>query len=295
MNLHSTPQKRRYASIDLAIKDSCTLTCNLAQSQINNAFHFYSVKMAVEGNALYQIGHRKYKLNEGAFLVSNCYQHGMGIVDSKSEVIQFCVHIDPLLITQICNADQSISRNELDLQHEGDTLFHLFENTYHINSYTEMSKMLRPINRQIKNGGPVFIDEDWLQSFGEAIAAQENKARLGITGLSDLKPGMRNELMRRLFVAQDYMHSNIRADIKVKDVAQASLMNEAMFYKCFKAVFKKTPKQYILDRRLELAVTLLREPLAINDIASITGFADIVTFSKAFKRKYGKAPSYTRR
>jgi AraC-like DNA-binding protein len=250
--------------------------------------------MAVEGNASYQLGHRRFKLSEGEFLLTNCYQNGMGIVDSKSEVIQFCVHIDPSLITQICHSDQSIRRNELDLPQDTGTLFHLFENTYSVNSHIEVAKMLRPIQRLIKSDSAIFISEEWMYDFGEAIASQEMKIRSGIDGLNNLKPAMRNELMRRLLLAQDYIHGNIKRDIKNKDIAQACLMNEAMFYKCFKTVFKKTPKQYVLDRRLELASTLLHEPLAINDIANITGFTDIVTFSKAFKRKYGKAPSYSR-
>jgi AraC-like DNA-binding protein len=250
--------------------------------------------MAVEGNAIYRIGHRTYKLNEGEFLLANCYQNGLGIVGSKSEVIQFCVHIDPSLITQICNSYRSINRNELDVLHDNSTLFHLFENVYSLNNNTDISKMLRPIARLVKSGNPIFIDEEWMLEFGEAIASQEINIRSGIHGLNHVKPAMRNELMRRLLLAQDYIHGNYKSPLKIKDIAQASLMNEAMFYKCFKTVFRKTPKQYILDRKLELATELLHEPLAINDIANITGFTDIVTFSKAFKRKYGKAPSYSR-
>lgn len=53
-----------------------------------------------------------------------------------------------------------------------------------------------------------------------------------------------------------------------------------------------SPKQYLLNLRLERARGLLSETdMSISDIAYACGFEATNTFSKAFRRKYGVAPS----
>lgn len=54
----------------------------------------------------------------------------------------------------------------------------------------------------------------------------------------------------------------------------------------------KTPKEYYLDARLELALSLLKqEGNTVGQVADILNFFDSFHFSKAFKHKFGYAPS----
>ncbi len=56
---------------------------------------------------------------------------------------------------------------------------------------------------------------------------------------------------------------------------------------------------HVLERRLEKAVALLRDPRMrrrkIADIAAEAGFTDLSYFNRAFRRKYGATPSDIRR
>jgi AraC-like DNA-binding protein len=51
----------------------------------------------------------------------------------------------------------------------------------------------------------------------------------------------------------------------------------------------------VLDRRLERAVALLRDPgwqqRKISDIAAVAGFTDLSHFNRSFRRRYGATPS----
>ena len=49
---------------------------------------------------------------------------------------------------------------------------------------------------------------------------------------------------------------------------------------------------FVKERRLEEAGALLeRGEFNVSDVATILGFSDLSAFNKAFKRKFGVAPS----
>ncbi|AJQ99408.1 putative transcriptional regulator yidL [Enterobacteriaceae bacterium bta3-1] len=54
----------------------------------------------------------------------------------------------------------------------------------------------------------------------------------------------------------------------------------------------KTPKEYYLDARLELALSLFRQgDYSIGQVAELLNFFDSFHLSKAFKKKFGYPPS----
>lgn len=56
--------------------------------------------------------------------------------------------------------------------------------------------------------------------------------------------------------------------------------------------------RHLLEKRLERAAALLRDPQwhrrTITDVAAAVGFNDLAHFSRAFRRRYGAAPSDVR-
>ena len=60
----------------------------------------------------------------------------------------------------------------------------------------------------------------------------------------------------------------------------------------------RTFSRHVLDKRLEQALALLRDPQwhsrKIADVAGESGFADLSYFSRTFRRKYGDTPSAVR-
>ncbi len=73
--------------------------------------------------------------------------------------------------------------------------------------------------------------------------------------------------------------------------------NADYFRKCFRTDFKKSPLEYLMSLRMNLAKKLLRQiPFqGIESIANQCGFRDIYYFSKAFKKQIGCSPSHYRR
>ena len=73
-------------------------------------------------------------------------------------------------------------------------------------------------------------------------------------------------------------------------------MSLANYQHLFKRELKNSPHRYILNRRLELAYTLLKNTdMSIEEIAESTGFANRYQFSKSFGNLYNIPPARFRK
>jgi AraC-like DNA-binding protein len=74
-------------------------------------------------------------------------------------------------------------------------------------------------------------------------------------------------------------------------VAKACQYSPTYFSRLFHSVMGKTLKQYIIQKRLNLACGLLvSERDKISNIASASGFNDVSYFSRVFKKYMGCSP-----
>ena len=80
--------------------------------------------------------------------------------------------------------------------------------------------------------------------------------------------------------------------LSVTEMARHMHISESHFYALFQQQFKMSPHQYVLHRRMEWAKYFLNAKLmSITDIAHELGFSGAASFSRAFKRCEGVAPS----
>lgn len=110
-------------------------------------------------------------------------------------------------------------------------------------------------------------------------------------------PGLGQDpaLLRRLLRAKDRMDAASHEDWPVARLAEVSHVSEAHFARSFKEAFGTPPHRYLLTRRIERAMTLLRETdAAITDIALQTGWRSLGTFGRMFRDVSGQTPSAVR-
>lgn len=100
------------------------------------------------------------------------------------------------------------------------------------------------------------------------------------------------ELNKRLSLVRDYIDTHYQEAISIEQLAELATLSEYHFYRTFKQTFGLTPHQYILKQRLKQAMVLLKSKhLTVSKVADQTGFADLASFSKAFKKAFGFPPS----
>lgn len=81
----------------------------------------------------------------------------------------------------------------------------------------------------------------------------------------------------------------------VRRLAHVSGVSEAHFAHAFKEAFGVPPHRYLLTRRVERAVTLLRESdVSITEIAFQTGWQSLGTFGRVFRDVAGENPAAIR-
>jgi transcriptional regulator GlxA family with amidase domain len=103
------------------------------------------------------------------------------------------------------------------------------------------------------------------------------------------------ELLRRLLRAKDRMDAASHEEWPVRRLAHVSHVSEAHFARSFKEAFGVPPHRYLLTRRIERAVALLRDSeLSITEIAFQTGWGSLGTFGRIFRDITGDKPSAIR-
>ncbi|MFC0399871.1 helix-turn-helix transcriptional regulator [Paraburkholderia rhizosphaerae] len=102
-------------------------------------------------------------------------------------------------------------------------------------------------------------------------------------------------LLRRLLRAKDRMDAASHEAWPVSRLADVSRISEAHFARSFKRAFGVPPHRYLLTRRIEQAITLLRDTeLSITDIAFATGWESLGTFGRIFRDITGRSPGAMR-
>ncbi|MGQ7151414.1 helix-turn-helix transcriptional regulator, partial [Escherichia coli] len=88
------------------------------------------------------------------------------------------------------------------------------------------------------------------------------------------------------------LHASLQQRWSVADMAATIPCSEAWLRRLFLRYTGKTPKEYYLDARLDLALSLLKQQgNSVGEVADTLNFFDSFHFSKAFKHKFGYAPS----
>ena len=82
------------------------------------------------------------------------------------------------------------------------------------------------------------------------------------------------------------------ASLCLNDLCHAGSFSESSLRRAFYQSFGLSPKQYILEKRLRFAASLLAEErMSVKEVAFATGFTDEKYFSRCMKKKYGVPPS----
>ena len=89
----------------------------------------------------------------------------------------------------------------------------------------------------------------------------------------------------------EYISENLTEKISLKTLSNVCGYNEQYFLRLFKKTIGITPHKYILNQRIKEAIKLMNSQKNLSVIAREVGFLDVKSFSRAFKQKYGYAPS----
>jgi AraC family transcriptional regulator len=97
---------------------------------------------------------------------------------------------------------------------------------------------------------------------------------------------------RRLARAKEYIESNLNQDISLQELADVASMSIFHFAKMFRLATGLAPHQYVTQRRMSEARSLLhRSHLSISEVGQAVGYHSRTHFTLLFRRCLGMSPS----
>lgn len=125
------------------------------------------------------------------------------------------------------------------------------------------------------------------------------KPDMGAPGLG--APGMAGASMGGLAPWQmrrvsDYIDANLDSTIANETLAGLSRLSRSHFCAAFRRSFGASPRNFIIDRRIERAKSMmLEEDTPLAEVATVCGFSDQAYFCRIFRRATGETPHRWRR
>ncbi len=90
-----------------------------------------------------------------------------------------------------------------------------------------------------------------------------------------------------------YINQNLySSDLSMSVAAKKSFVSDAYFRRLFKKEYGVSPKEYVINKRIEHATSLiLAGDCSLKEVAAYSGYKDYKLFSTEFKRLTGYTPS----
>lgn len=101
----------------------------------------------------------------------------------------------------------------------------------------------------------------------------------------------RREILRRVSLATDFIHSSYDKPLMLGDMARAAFLSRHHFLRLFKHVHEITPHEFLQRKRTSVAARLLRDSgLSVEDVVRQVGFDSRSTLFRAMRRFHGVTP-----
>jgi len=102
--------------------------------------------------------------------------------------------------------------------------------------------------------------------------------------------------IRKAELIKTYLENNVYNDISLDTTAKEFRVSKMHVIRLFKKEFNITPMQYLIDRKLNVAKSLLSGTvMPISEISDLLRFSNTQHFSNSFKKTVGMSPSNYRR
>lgn len=264
----------------------------------NNAFRNFSVKYVIDGTIHYK-GHAfSYPVKKNEILIAQKQPGIIAQFDSlKNKTKSICIDISPESINEVFTCliaekpgdlvEELISHRYKNFQLDTEVL-----NMEEFEGKSFLKSIASGLNRFGKNER---VSKEWVYDLAEHIIIRNARLQAKLKLLKSIKVSTRKEIIRRLLVGKSFIDENFMSIRNISEVAVHCAMSEYHFMRTFKQALQISPYQYLLKKKLEWSIKLIREKdLFLSDIAIQCGFPDLATYSKAFKRMYHICPSMYR-
>ena len=246
-----------------------------------------SLKYTISGYEKYYINNNQYKVDSGKFIITPPDLTIDAKFSNPTPVESLCIQLSNDLINAAFN--DLIFSNDLSENARAINLVHDLNIYQSINANTTIQSSVNSIIQHFNS--PEIIAEK-LQLLAQEVCNIQLQLNTKLIRIERIKKSTKSEIFHRIEKAKNFIELNFKDEINLDLIAENSALTKFDLIRYFKQIYQQTPYQYLMQLRLLRAKELIFEnKYALETIALKLNFADLPSFSKAFKNHFGISPS----
>ncbi|MCK6691249.1 MAG: helix-turn-helix domain-containing protein [Thermoanaerobaculia bacterium] len=249
----------------------------------------FSVRLCLTNSVTYLAGNQRIDMLPGSYFAMNegvemeCLPT---LPHTKAAVVFFTKAL-------LGDVNRTLGNDEkmlLDDPAGGTPRLHFLEHLHRQPS--KLSTQLQSIAHQMAASGrdDQSCPDHLFYTLAENLVRFDRQTRQQIDGIKARSASTKQELYRRVLAARAFMFDQWEDPLSLDEVARYACLSPYHFHRSFREAFGESPMRWFKKLKLERARALLATE-SVSATALRCGFADVFSFSKAFKRAWGVAPS----
>ena len=99
------------------------------------------------------------------------------------------------------------------------------------------------------------------------------------------------EQIKTVIGVKNYIDNNYDKDVNLDLLSRLRFVSKFHLLRLFKKHYGLTPRQYLIDKRIEKSKEQLIKGMSVAETCLVVGFESLGSFSTLFKTKTGKSPT----
>jgi len=249
------------------------------------------IKFGLTGTEKYFVDDKEFLVHADEYVFVNHNQEFAAQVDT-TETKGLCIQVSNAILNEVRQC-LSGKQNELNTYNEpqlSDPIY--FINDIHKAAYSNTGAFLAVLKHFNYELDAPVLPEDFFYRLAWHLITEHSNIHHQLSRLPAKKKVTKEELYRRVKKAKEIMNDCYLQPVNMNDIAREINLSKFYFLQTYKKIFGVSPYQYLIFKRLEHAKHLLQfSAYTINEIALLSGYSDIYTFSKSFKKAFNTSPS----
>ena len=253
-----------------------------------------SIKFCLEEAVRYVVGKQDITVPPGSFYVVNDGTE-MECLPNNPGVKALIVFFTDTLVSDVSRNRRFDDKKLLDNPAPIAAPEYFFEHIYR--QPGQLTRQLQLLSRQMATAtGPDHtLAPDLFYHLAENLFSLQQGVSRQISRVNARTPATRQELFRRVLRAKEFMQDYWNTELQLEQIAQVACLSPYHFHRSFREAFGQSPMKWLRQLKIQHAQSMLETgKLSVTQIAYRCGFADIYSFSKAFKRELGVPPTAVR-
>lgn len=239
---------------------------------------FFKILIFINGNVTYHIEGKSYNLNAYDIVLVNPSEIHKPVIHDDTPYERIVIYISPEFFHS-CNKKNfdlsfcfiNASKNKANIINYNNRISNLYYEIDELKSYFENTDVLNNIYRDA-----IFIK--FMVLLNKYI--KNNFLKISSKAISN----------KKVLEVLSYINDNLSSDININDLAARFYLNRSYLMHLFKKETGYTIIQYITEKRLFKARSLILKGYSLTDACFYSGFKNYSTFFRSFKNKFNVSP-----